>query len=51
MNQKRVILYNIEGYAKSIYKRLGINSGSIHAGGSVATGTFSLCEIIGFKHI
>jgi hypothetical protein len=45
------ILYNVEGYAKSIFDRLGICTGEIRSGGSVATGAFSLCETIGFKNI
>ena len=50
-NRKRVILYNLEGYAKGIYQRLGINTGDIHSGGSVATGAFSACETMGFQRI
>ncbi len=50
-NQKRIILYNVEGYIKSIYMRLGIETGEIRSGGSVATGAFSLCETMGFQRI
>jgi hypothetical protein len=50
-NEKRVIFYNLEGYAKEVYRRLGIPVGILHSGGSVATGAFSVCETMGFRRI
>jgi len=50
-NQKKIILYNIEGYVNTILETLGKNTGELKAGGSVATGAFSICETIGFKRI
>ncbi len=50
-NQKRIIFYNLEGYAKSVYNKLGKETGYLHSGGSVATGAFSICETLGFQRI
>lgn len=50
-NQKNLIFYNLEGYIKTVYKRLGKETGTLHSGGSVATGAFSICETLGFQRI
>ena len=50
-NKKMVILYNLEGYAKTLLQRLGKNTGVLNSGGSVATGAFSICETLGFQRI
>ena len=50
-NNKNLIFYNIEGYIKKLYSKLGKDTGSLHSGGSVATGAFSICETLGFSRI
>jgi hypothetical protein len=50
-NKKKIIFYNLEGYIKSIYQKLGKDTGLLHSGGSVATGAFSICETLGFQRI
>ncbi|MDF2541064.1 MAG: hypothetical protein K0S47_782 [Herbinix sp.] len=50
-NQKRIILYNLEGYVKTILEQLEKDTGILNSGGSVATGAFSICETIGFQRI
>ncbi|HKL78851.1 MAG TPA: 6-hydroxymethylpterin diphosphokinase MptE-like protein, partial [Mobilitalea sp.] len=51
MNNKNLIFYNLEGYIKNLYAKLGKDTGSLHSGGSVATGAFSICETLGFSRI
>jgi hypothetical protein len=51
MNNKNIIFYNLEGYIKKLYTKLGKKTGSLHSGGSVATGAFSICETLGFSRI
>lgn len=51
MNNKKVILYNLEGYVKKLYVKLGKKMATLNSGGSVATGAFSICETLGFKRI
>lgn len=50
-NNKKIILYNIEGYCKRLLRFLNKDTGSLNSGGSVATGAFSICKAIGFKKI
>lgn len=50
-NGQRVFLYGLDGYAKEIFSRLGIETEDLNAGGSVATGAFSICVTLGFKRI
>lgn len=50
-NNKRIILYNLEGYVKNIFEKLGRDTGILNSGGSVATGAFSICETMGFERI
>lgn len=50
-NQKNIIFYNLEGYVKNLYQKLGKEIGSFNSGGSVATGAFSICETLGFQRI
>lgn len=50
-NNKRIIFYNIEGYIKKIYNKLGKETGVVRTGGSVATGAFTICEALGFDRI
>ncbi len=50
-NDKNVVYYNLEGYIKTIYQKLGKDVGSFNSGGSVATGAFSICETLRFKRI
>lgn len=50
-NHKNIIFYNLEGYVKSLYEKLGKETGTFNSGGSVATGAFSICETLQFKRI
>ncbi len=50
-NHKNIIWYNLEGYMKTIYEKLGKETGFFHSGGSVATGAFSICDTLKFKRI
>ncbi len=50
-NRRKLIFYNLEGFAKSIYQALGKDTGNLRSGGSVATGAFSICETLGFQRI
>ena len=50
-NKSKLILYNLEGYMKAVYQKLGKDTGYLHSGGSVATGAFSICETLGFQRI
>lgn len=50
-NDKNIIFYNLEGYIKKLYRKANKYTGTLHSGGSVATGAFSICEAIGFQYI
>jgi len=50
-NNKKIILYNIEGYSKKLLNKLGKDTGILNSGGSVATGAFSICKTLGFEKI
>lgn len=50
-NSKRIVFYNLEGYIKTLFMKLGKTVGTLNSGGSVATGAFSICETLGFKRI
>jgi hypothetical protein len=50
-NRKNIILYNLEGYVKTLFQILDKNTGTLNSGGSVATGAFSICETLGFRRI
>lgn len=51
VNSKKVIFYNLDGYVKKLYVKLGKKMATLNSGGSVATGAFSICETLGFKRI
>lgn len=50
-HKSRKIFFNLEGYSKDLYEKLGKNSGDLNTGGSVATGAFAICVELGIKHI
>lgn len=47
----RKIFFNLEGYTKELYEKLGKDSGNLNTGGSVATGAFAICVEFGFNYI
>lgn len=47
----RKIFFNLEGYSKDLYNKLGKNTGDLNTGGSVATGAFAICVELGIKNI
>ncbi len=50
-NTKKIIFYNVEGYVSRLLQKAGKDTGSLHSGGSVTTGAFSICKNLGFQTI
>lgn len=47
----KVVFFNLEGYAASLFRRVGRTIDICNSGGSVTTGAFSVCVTLGFRRI